>query len=152
MNAAETAAPAARPKNARRISRELAVQALYGWLLNPRDAADLRSEARLHEAFPRADAALFDRLVDGVVEQAPALRDAVLPFLDRRIESLSPVEHAILLLGALELSLHVETPYRVVINEAIDLARTFGGTDGHKYINGILDRLAAQVRPGERRR
>ncbi|MCW5626731.1 MAG: transcription antitermination factor NusB [Burkholderiales bacterium] len=144
--------PRSKPTSPRRRSRELAVQMLYGWLLSGADAEDLKRDARLDENFRRIDADLFDRLVDGVTGDAEALRARLQPYLDRTIRELSPVEHAILLLGALELAAHPETPYRVVINEAIDLAKTFGGTDGHKYVNGVLDRLAAELRPNEAKR
>ena len=81
------------------------------------------------------------------------LRDpAGVPFLDRPAQSLSPVEHALLLIGAYELTACPDIPYRVVINEAVELAKSYGGTDGHKYVNGVLDKLAAQVRPAEARR
>lgn len=139
----------ARPKNARRISRELATQALYAWLLNPRDGREIKRDARLDEIFLHADAGLYDSLIDGVTGDAEALRALLAPVLDRGVEALSPVEHAILLIGALELSAHPETPYRVIINEAVDIAKVFGATDGHRFVNGVLDRLAARVRPGE---
>ncbi len=142
-------APKPRPANPRRLARERAVQALYTWLVNPSTATEIKRDARIEEGFTKLDARLFDRLIDGVTGDADGLRALVGPLLDRPMTELSPVEHVILLLGALELSAHVETPYRVVINEAIDLAKTFGGTDGHRYINGVLDRLAAQVRPDE---
>jgi N utilization substance protein B len=139
----------AKPKSARRRSRELALQVLYGWLLNPSDADTLKREARLGTAFPRVDARLFDRVVDDVVMHADELRLRLAPHLDRAVRALSPVEHVILLIAAGELAFHPETPYRVVINEAVELAKTFGGTDGHKYVNGVLDRLAAALRPAE---
>lgn len=150
-DAARTASPA-KPKSARRRSRELALQMLYGWLVNPTDAESLQREARLEEDFRKADAALFDRIVAGVVADAQALRARLAVHLDRPVVELSPVEHAILLIGAQELSAHPETPYKVIINEAIDLAKVFGGTDGHKYVNGVLDRLAAELRPQEVKR
>jgi N utilization substance protein B len=146
-----TASPA-KPKSARRRSREFALQMLYGWLVNPGDAERLKSEARLEDDFRKADAALFDRIVTGVVAYAEALRARLATHLDRPVAELSPVEHAILLIGAQELSAHPETPYKVVINEAIDLAKSFGGTDGHKYVNGVLDRLAAELRQLEAKR
>jgi N utilization substance protein B len=143
---------AAKPKSARRRSRELALQMLYGWLVNPADAQSVKREARLDEEFGKLDAALFDRIVNGVVADAAALRTRLAKHLDRPVAELSPVEHAILLIGAQELSAHPETPYKVIINEAIDLAKVFGGTDGHKYVNGVLDRLAAELRPQEVKR
>ncbi len=142
-------APKPRPSNPRRLARERAVQAVYTWLLNPASATEIKRDARIEEGFGKLDARLFDRLIDGVTGDVDGLRVLLTPLLDRPVVELSPVEHAILLLGALELSAHIDTPYRVVINEAIDLAKTFGGTDGHRYINGVLDRLAAKVRPDE---
>lgn len=125
------------------------MQFLYRWLVNPEAADALAAEARLEEGFGEADAALFDRLLTDATEHSDALRAAFEPLLDRPARALSPVEHAVILLGAAELAHHPETPYKVVINEAVELARTFGGTDGHKYVNGVLDRLAPLLRPGE---
>ncbi len=125
---------------------------LYGWLVNPSDVESVQREARLEDDFKKADAALFDRIVAGVVTDAETLRTRLAVHLDRPVVELSPVEHAILLIGAQELSAHPETPYKVIINEAIDLAKSFGGTDGHKYVNGVLDRLAAELRPQEVKR
>jgi N utilization substance protein B len=142
-------APTTKPKSARRRSRELALQLLYGWLLNPTDAASLKRAARQDANFARVDARLFDSVVDDVVAHAEELRARVAPHLDRAVGALSPVEHVILLIAGSELAFHPDTPYRVVINEAVELAKTFGGTDGHKYVNGVLDRLAAELRPAE---
>ena len=88
-------------------------------------------------------------LVSGTIHQAEKLRSAILPHIDRSLEELSPVEHAILLLGAYELANPIEIPYRVVINEAVELTKSFGGIDGHKFVNGVLDKIAAQLRPAE---
>jgi N utilization substance protein B len=96
-----------------------------------------------------ADAEFFATLLQGTIHEADDLRVLFTPLLTRPIAELSPVEHAILLLGAFELRHDIETPYRVVINEAIELAKTYGGTDGHKFVNGVLDRLAANIRPEE---
>lgn len=152
MSATEPDKKPARPVTPRNRARRLAVQTLYGWLLNPRDAAALKAEARQDEEFPKADAALLDRLLDGVTAEADSLRARLSPYLDRSVDSLSPVEHVILLMGAHELVTHVETPYRVIISEAIELAKRFGGTDGHKYVNGVLDKLAGDVRADEKAR
>lgn len=142
-------APARGRTAARRRARELAVQLLYRWLLNPADAAMLMAEARETEGFAEADAGLLERLLSDAVVHAPSLRESFAPLLDRPVAALSPVEHAVLLLGAVELAHHPETPFRVVINEAVELAKTFGGTDGHRYVNGVLDRLAPRLRPHE---
>ena len=95
------------------------------------------------------DAEFFTALLQGAVREAPETREIIEPLLTRAITELSPVEHAILLLSVFELRHDTGTPYRVVINEAIELAKKYGGTDGHKFINGVLDRLAASLRPEE---
>lgn len=149
MSVTEAQAKPAKPRSARRRSRELALQQLYGWLLNPEPAPDVKRGARADENFGSIDAPFFDRLIDGVIEKVEILRGLLAPHLDRPIAELSPVEHAVLLLGAYELSESPETPYRVIINEAVDLAKAFGGTDGHKYVNGVLDKLVRELRPNE---
>jgi N utilization substance protein B len=136
-------------KNSRRRAREFALQAIYQWLLNESAAETLLAQLREQKEFPKADQALAEALLRGVIANADALRELLTPFLDRRMKELSPVEHALLLLSAFELRDHADTPYRVIINEAIELAKSFGGTDGHKYVNGVLDKLAAELRPYE---
>lgn len=136
-------------KNNRRRAREFALQALYQWLVNESAAQTLIAQLHEQKDFPKADQALAEALVRGVASNADALRQLLAPHLDRDMKSLSPVEHALLLLSAFELRDHMQTPYRVVINEAIELAKSFGGTDGHKYVNGVLDKLAAELRPAE---
>jgi transcription antitermination protein NusB len=137
----------AAPKSPRRKARELALQSLYHWLLNPDDMGVIQAEVIARDGAKRYDKVFYETLVEGVVGDMPALREAIQPFLDRPQIELSPVEHAILLAAAFELLHHAETPYRVIINESIELAKVFGGTDGHKYVNGVLDKLAAKVRP-----
>ncbi|MEP6608259.1 MAG: transcription antitermination factor NusB [Burkholderiaceae bacterium] len=137
-------------RSARRRSRELALQGLYQWLVGGRDAATIESEPLDDDATPKGiDLAHYRELLHGVIAHAVDLRAQLAPHLDRSVEALSPVEHAILLIGSYELGHRVEIPYRVVINEAVELAKTFGGTDGFRYVNGVLDKLAAQVRPAE---
>ena len=136
-------------KNSRRRAREFALQAIYQWLVNESSAETLLTQLKEQKDFPKADQALAEALVRGVIGNAEALRQLVTPFLDRKMKELSPVEHALLLLSAFELRDHVQTPFKVVINEAIELAKSFGGTDGHKYVNGVLDKLAAELRPAE---
>lgn len=133
----------------RRRAREFAVQGLYQWLLTGSDPRTIASDTATLEGFSRSDGAMFDRLWQGTVSQRDALDALLATYVDRAPAALSPIEHAILLLGAFELQAMVETPYRVVINEAIELAKIFGGTDGHKYVNGVLDKLAAQLRVPE---
>ena len=136
-------------KNNRRRAREFALQSTYQWLVNESTADLLLAQLQEQKDFAKADQPLAEALLRGVIANADALRELVRPFLDRDIAQLSPVEHALLLQSAFELRDQVQTPYRVIINEAIELAKSFGGTDGHKYINGVLDKLAAQLRPAE---
>lgn len=151
---AAPATPAARPpgrhKSPRRRAREFAVQAIYQHLLNGDQRIELiLAHLRENEHFGKADAPLCDALVRGTLATRDALDEALTPHLDRPADELSPVEHAILLLGAFELLRLPDTPFRVVINEGIELAKTFGGTDGHRYVNGVLDKLAQVARPFE---
>jgi N utilization substance protein B len=139
-------------RGSRRRAREMAMQALYEWLVAGHDADDLCRDAAASREFPRSDQAYLDLLIRGTIERAAELNAALQPFLDRAAKALSPVEHALLLIGAFELTVSLDVPYRVVINEAVELAKSYGGTDGHKYVNGVLDKLAAQVRPNEARR
>jgi N utilization substance protein B len=136
-------------KNSRRRAREFALQALYQWLVNECGADVLLAQLKEQKDFAKADQALVEILLRGVTGDADALHKRITPYLDRPIKELSPVEHALLLLAACELRDHPETPYKVVINEAVELAKSFGGTDGHKYVNGVLDKLATELRPGE---
>ena len=138
-------------KNSRRRAREFALQALYQWLVNESPADGLLAQLKEQKDFAKADAALAEALLRGVVADADALRALLKPYLDRPVKELSPVEHALLLLAACELRDQLETPYRVIINEAVELAKSFGGTDGHKYVNGVLDKLALGLRPNEAR-
>jgi N utilization substance protein B len=136
-------------KSARRRSREFALQALYQWQLAGQSLAEIEKQYALAEGFSKADAPLFATLIKGTIKGADVLAEQLKPHLDREWAEVSPIERGILLLGVFELASMPETPYRVIINEAIELAKSFGGTDGHKYVNGILDKLAAQVRSDE---
>lgn len=146
MNEPAAKAPA---KSSRRRSRELALQGIYQWRLTGGDEAQIEKQIREEKGMGRYDAEFFSKLLRGVLAQHAELEVAVSPHLDRALTELSPVEFSVLLLGAYELSYHPEIPYRVVINEAVELAKTYGGTDGHKFVNGVLDKLAAQVRAAE---
>jgi len=137
------------PRSARRRSRELAVQGLYQWLVSREDAGAIEAHIEQAPGFEKADREHFRSLLHGVIGSVDELHAAIAPHLDRRVEELSPVEHATLLVGAFELARHAEIPYRVVINEAVELAKTFGGTDGYKYVNGVLDQVAGRLRPAE---
>jgi N utilization substance protein B len=130
----------------RHRAREFALQGLYQWLLNHEDAGAIEAHIREAHGFDKADAAHFDALLYGTIRDFAALRSELSPLIDRPIGQLSPVEHAVLLIGAFELKNHIEIPYKVIINEAVELTKSFGGVDGHKYVNGVLDKLAARVR------
>ena len=136
-------------KNARRRSREFALQALYQWQITATGTADLHHQYAAADGYAKADAVLFVALITGAIGAADALKEQLAPHLDRKWEEVSPVERAVMLLAAVEMTAMPETPYRVIINEAIELAKAFGGTDGHKYVNGVLDKLAATVRADE---
>lgn len=133
----------------RHRAREFALQGLYQWLMSQEDAGVIDAHIRNAHGFDKADREHFDVLLHGAIRDAASLRADILPFIDRAIEQLSPIEHAALLIGAFELKHHIEIPYRVVINEAVELTKSFGGIDGHKYVNGVLDKLAAQLRATE---
>jgi N utilization substance protein B len=133
-------------KSGRRRSREFAVQALYQWLIAHKDPTLIAAEIAESEEFAKADVTYFRTLLHGAIDNAPELESMIAPFLDRGVTELSPIERGILLLGGYELMRELEVPYRVVINEAVELAKVFGGTDGHKYVNGVLDKLAARLR------
>lgn len=147
--------PAARParsggaRNARRRAREFALQGLYEWLLSSENSGVIEAHIAESPGFGHADDEHFRQLLHGAIAQADTLRGTFGPYIDRGLDILSPVEHAVLLLGSYELAHHPEIPWRVVINEAIELTRTYGGTDGHKYVNGVLDRVAGDLRPLE---
>lgn len=133
----------------RHRAREFALQGLYQWLMNNEDAGAIDAHIREAHGFIKADAEHFDVLLHGTIRQVASLREGLAPLIDRPIDQLSPIEHAALLIGAYELSNHLEIPYKVVINEAVELTKSFGGIDGHKYVNGVLDKFAAKVRDVE---
>ena len=134
---------------ARTRARSFALQALYQVMVggNPADEVDIFT--RDLSGFNKADAVHFDALLHGCAEQAAALDALILPMLDRKLTELSPIEHAVLWIGAYELQHCIDIPWRVVLNECIDLAKEFGGTDGHKYVNAVLNQLAPQLRATE---
>lgn len=137
------------PRQARRRARELALQGLYEWLVGRGDAGAIDAHMREQDAYAQCDRAHYDALLHGGIAQADALDALLARHLDRKTAELSPVEHGALLIGAYELQHCADIPYKVVINEAVELAKTFGGTDGHKYVNGVLDKLAAGLRTAE---
>ena len=133
----------------RRLAREYALRGLYGWLLSRNEQADIGAALREDAQFRKADDAYFRQLLEGAIDDAPNLELKLRPCLDREVAELSPIEHAILLIGTYELTACPDVPYRVAINEAVELAKQYGGTDGHKYVNGVLDKLAKIMRPEE---
>jgi N utilization substance protein B len=133
----------------RRRAREFALQALYQHLVGRNDTDAIDAFTRDLNGFHKADSAHYDALLRGCIEQYEALDAAITPLLDRSLAEISPVERAVLWIGAYEFRHCVDVPWRVVINECIELAKSFGGTDGHKYVNGVLNQLAAQLRPEE---
>lgn len=146
MNDPVKKAPA---KSARRRSREFALQGLYQWRIGGNDEAAIEAHLPELDDFDKADRDFCLRLIRGVLARREELTAQIAAHVDRPVAELSPIEACILLIGAFELVHHPETPYRVIINEAIELAKSFGGTDGHRYVNGVLDKLAAEVRAAE---
>ena len=148
-SAPQAAAGTPRPKSARRRSRELALQGLYEWLISRADVGVVMAHMREQDEHGRCDSAHLDALLQGCISQVAELDGVIAPHLDRGVAQLSPVEHAVLWIGVYELTHCLDVPYKVAINEAVELAKSFGGTDGHKYVNGVLDHLAPQLRPDE---
>ena len=162
MSAQRTPRTPSAGQQARRAARELAVQGLYQWQMTGKPIASVEAEFRsllpdddleAHENWLKvmeiADQALFHELLHNVARFREELDAAIAPLLDRRLVDLDAIELAILRLGAYELSRRLEVPYRAVINEGVELAKSFGATDGHKYVNGILDKLASRLRSAE---
>jgi N utilization substance protein B len=136
-------------KSPRRRARELALQGLYQWRVGGADAADIEAHLPDLEGYKKADSTLCQTLVRGVLAQRSALAEHLVGDLDRPFDELSPIEAVILLMATYELIHFPETPYRVILNEAIELAKIFGGEDGHRYVNGVLDKVAARLRRAE---
>ena len=139
----------------RRRAREFALQGLYQWQLSGGDAVTIAGQLAEARGYDRIDPEYFRTLLEGAIADAPELEKAIAPLLDRDFARLSPVERGILLLAGYELTRRPDVPGRAIINEAVELAKSYGGTGGHKYVNGVLDRLAArcraaEMRPGER--
>ena len=136
-------------KSARTRAREFALQALYQHLVGRNGADAIDAFTRDLVGFHKADAAHYNALLHGCIESAETLDAAIIPLLDRKMDEISPIEHAVLWIGAYEFTHCLDVPYRVVINECIELAKAFGGTDGHKYVNGVLHQLAPSLRASE---
>ncbi|HET9403110.1 MAG TPA: transcription antitermination factor NusB [Burkholderiales bacterium] len=137
-------------KTDRRRSREFALQGLYQWQLAKGDPAAIAKQLSEAKGFDKIDADYFTMLLEGAIAAAPELERAIAPHLDREYKRLSPVERAILLLAGYELAHRPDVPFRAVINEAVELAKSYGGTDGYKFVNGVLDKMAAQLRRVEK--
>jgi N utilization substance protein B len=152
MSAADSSSAAPRKssaKSGRSRSREFALQALYQHLVGRNETNDIDAFTRDLSGFTKADAAHYDALLHGCVEQAEALDRLITPLLDRKLAELSPIEHAVMWIGVYEFQHCLDVPWRVVLNECIELAKSFGGTDGHKYVNGVLNGLAPTLRAAE---
>ena len=145
----DTGVKKAADKSGRTRAREFALQALYQHLVGRNEAASIDAFTRDLVGFHKADSVHYDALLHGCIAEAAALDACVTPLLDRKMAEISPVEHAILWIGAYEFKHCLDVPHRVVINECIELAKAFGGTDGHKYVNGVLHKLAPDFRAAE---
>ncbi len=133
----------------RRNARNLALQALYQWSVAGQSVTEIDAQFRVDNDMSNTDTQLFSELLRGVIGSSRDLDESFRPFLDRPLDDLDPVELSVLRIGAYELKHRLQVPYRVAINESVELAKTFGATESHKYINGILDKLAQRARAEE---
>ena len=138
-----------RAGRARSLSRKFAMQALYQWQMTGQSAAELRNQYATEEGYCDCDAEYFGELVNVITENAPVLDAELGLLIDRPVAQLDPVERAVLLIGLHELSQRLDIPYRVVINEGVELTKRFGATEGHKFVNAVLDRAARRLRAAE---
>jgi N utilization substance protein B len=138
-----------RAARARSLARKFAMQALYQWQLTGQSCAELRNQYGSEEGFGDADDDYFEALLTGTTTESESLDEALASLLDRPVAQLDPVEHAVLLIGLYELRAQLEVTYRVVINEGVELTKRFGATDGHKFVNAVLDRAARSLRVAE---
>jgi transcription antitermination protein NusB len=144
-----TGARKASAKSARTRAREFALQALYQHLVGRNDAPAIDQFTRDLSGFHKADTVHYDALLHGCIDEAAELDALIAPLLDRKLAEISPIEHGVMWIGAWEFRHAPDVPWRVVINECIELAKEFGGTDGHKYVNGVLNGLAPKLRAPE---
>jgi N utilization substance protein B len=144
-----TGARKAGSKSERSRAREFALQGLYQSLVGGNAVEDIDAFTRDLIGFHKADALHFDALLQGCVAESAQLDALILPLLDRPLAEISPIEHAVLWIGAYELQHCLDVPWRVVLDECVELAKEFGGTDGHKYVNGVLHKLAPGLRAAE---
>ncbi|WP_431689536.1 transcription antitermination factor NusB [Hahella sp. NBU794] len=133
----------------RRAARKLALQALYQWRVAGASISQIEAEFTVDNDLQQVDRDLFKAVLYGVPSSVSELDALLQPFVDRKLTDVDPVELSLIRMGAFELRSRIEVPYRVVINEAVELAKQFGGTDGHKFVNSVLDKLAPQLRQAE---
>jgi N utilization substance protein B len=138
-----------RSGRARSVARRLAMQALYQWQLTGQSVADLRNQYAADESYADADREYFGELLQQVVDASGELDEQIGQLIDRPVAQLDPVEHAVLMIGLHELRGRLDVPYKVVISEGVELAKRFGATEGHKFVNAVLDRAARQFRAAE---
>jgi N utilization substance protein B len=131
------------------MARRCAVQALYQWQITAHDVEDIYQQFMLERNMTKVDVAMFKELLSGVTRELEKLDASIQPYLDRDISEVDPVERAVLRLGTYELMYKPDVPYRVVINEALEAVKTFGAEQGHRYVNGVLDKVAQQLRQPE---
>jgi N utilization substance protein B len=136
-------------KSARTRAREFALQAIYQYIVGGNEAGDVDAFTRDLSGFHKADSVHYDALLHGSIGQIAAADALITPLLDRPLAEISPIERGVLWIGVYELQHCPDVPWRVVLNECIELAKSFGGTDGHKYVNGVLHQLAPRLRPQE---
>ena len=138
-----------KPKSARRWAREFALQGLYEFYVAKHDAVSIRLRTEADEDFKRCDKAFFREMWKGMTDDLESLVVIAQPHVDRPFAQISPIERGIILIGTWELKSRLDIPYRVAINESVELAKSFGGTDGHKWVNGVLDKVAPLLRADE---
>jgi len=138
--------------NARTMARRCAVQALYQWQVTGQNIDEIYQQFLVERNMAKIDTEMFKELLSGVAKQLDSLDEKIQPHIDRDIAEVDPVERAVLRMGAYELMYRPEVPYRVVINEALEAVKTFGAEQGHRYVNGVLDKLAQDVRELEIKR
>jgi len=136
-------------KQKRSLARQYALQAIYQWQMTGQSVSIVEDQFLENEELAKADVALFIALLRGIPSNVQDIDVALMNFVDRMIEKIDPVERAVLRIGAYELMRHPDIPYRVIINEAVELAKIFGAEQSHRYVNGVLDKLARQVRSKE---
>jgi N utilization substance protein B len=144
-----TGARKAGSKSDRSRAREFALQALYQKLVGKNELSEIDAFTRDLAGFSKADIVHFERLLHGCAQHSAELDALIVPLLDRKLAEISPIEHAVMWIGAYEFKHCLEVPWRVVLNECIELAKEFGGTDGHKYVNAVLNGLAPRLRAVE---